>query len=473
MSQEAPPPYSLASFPPELVDSILCYLSPYDLIAVSATCKLLYRRATADHLWRSLVQENIPGSRLTTPYPFESYRDLYATHDSKWFLTKNKIWFSGRDLVGKLLLARYDQRRGCIEAYQLVAIPSHTGMQAWLSGGNHTFEPRVALHVDKPVIKFSAKVDPDCRRAHELSSTRGRGFTPEVPMVVDENPDSMFCNFLLAKPMAPKDIGPKILEPFPYGSLWPPPAIPGPDRVVGSPGFDDEYPYLRPDELPSSRSEASEHIFRIRQWIEMAPGAPANLILGHNLMRERRAAARQAAAPGDGARGSSAENPGTMGAHLGEQIMTYSTLEPRLYTPTPLKPWRGIWVGDYGGHGCEFLLIHQPEDDRPVSDEQLGLKRGEEESEEDWEARRLTKRVYRGRLEGIKLTGDPNVPRGEHTFVAEDLSDGELGREPEDSRFRGARVVPSIGHIARTGFQRGESSVTQMSFWRILTLRDR
>lgn len=421
---------SLASFPAELIDSILSYLSPLDLVAVSATCRLLYERATADTLWRPLVQENIPGSRLTTPYPFHSYRELYAAHDTKWFLTKNKIWFCDQDLVGKLLLARYDQRRGCIEAYQLVAISNHTGIPNWFLNQNHTFEPRVALHVDKPVIKFAAEINPDSRRSGELSSAKGRGFKAEVPMVVDEDAETTFTNFILAKPMPPKDIGPKILERFPYGSLWPPPAIPASHRVIGSPGFNSEYPHLRPDEVPSSRAEVSEHIFRIRQWIVMAAGSPTSLIFGHNHMR----------------------------AHLGEQIITYSTLDPALYTPTPLKPWRGIWVGDYGGHGCEFLLIHQPDDERPISDEQLGLERREGETDEEWEARRLEKRVYRGCMMGIKLTGDPNVPRGEHTFMAEDLSDEEYGRESDDGPFQGARIVPSVGHIARTGFRNGRPS---------------
>lgn len=428
MSQSEPSPLSLTSFPGELIDSILSHLSPHELVTASAACRLLHKRATSDSLWRPLVQENIPGVRLTTSYPFDSYRQLYATHDMKWFLPKYKIWICGQDLVGKLLLARYDQRRGCIEAYQLVAISNHAGLQNWFLNEDHTFEPRVALHVDKPVVKFSAQIGVDSRRSGELKSFRGRGFAPEVPMVVDEDPPITFTNFLLAKPMPPKDIGPKILGRFPYGCLWPPPAIPAPDRVTGSPSFDGVPAELPPDEIPSCRSEASEHIFRIRQWI--GPGTSATMSM----------------------------NPDQMGARMGAKIFTYSTLDPMLYTPTRLKPWRGIWVGDYGGHGCEFILIHQPDDDRSFSDEELGLKRVEEETDEDWEARRLERRVHRGSLLGIKLTGDPNVPRGEHTFIAEDLSDEEYGREPEDGPLQGARIVRSSGHIARSGFQNGRSS---------------
>lgn len=458
----------LADLPAELIDSILSFLSPVDLTAVSATCSPLRRHAIADTLWQPLVQENTPGVALSTPYPFTCYRDLYAAHDTKWFLPKYKVWFCDRDLVGKILIARYDQRRGCIEAYQLVAVPSGDGVQNWLAPGPiqiHDFEPRVSLHRDKPVLKFAANVSPDSRRARELTGLRGRGFAPEVPMVVDENPDTMFCNFLLAKPMPPSEILPKVLQPFPYGYIWPPPSIPAPHRVVGAPSFHDDHPHVRPSELPEHRAEASERTFRIKQWIEMTAGAPG-LVLGQGLTRMVRALAGEDTPPPDGgAVDTLAGLPELAGVHLGEEVITYSTLDPALYTPTPLKPWRGIWVGDYSGHGCEFLLVHQPDDELPPTDEELGLVRGEGEADEDWKARRLERRVHSGSLEGIKLTGDPNIPRGEHTFVVEDLSDGGYVSEAH-SPFYGARLAVSKGHIARRGFQGGKFSFSSSSWKR-------
>jgi hypothetical protein len=141
--------------------------------------------------------------------------------------------------------------------------------------------------------------------------------------------------------------------------------------------------------------------------------------------------------------------------HIGEEVTTYSTLDPSLYTPTKTKPWRGIWVGDYSGHGCEFLLLNQP-DDPPATDEELDLVREPSESNEEWEQRRLNARVYRGRLEAIKLTGDPNVPRGEYTFVADDLGPDGFVCVSSDPPFTGSRVVRSKGHIAETGFVTGE-----------------
>ena len=68
---------------------------------------------------------------------------------------------------------------------------------------------------------------------------------------------------------------------------------------------------------------------------------------------------------------------------------TFSRISQELLTPTPEFPWRGIWLADYSTHGPEFLLFHQP---------------------------------VKTRLEAIKLTGDVCVPRGEYSFIVENLN---------------------------------------------------
>lgn len=84
------------------------------------------------------------------------------------------------------------------------------------------------------------------------------------------------------------------------------------------------------------------------------------------------------------------------------------------------------------------------------------LTKLENESDEEFRARFLSERVYRGRLEAIKLTGDPNVPRGEYTFLADDLGEEGFVGIAQGPPFQGARIVRSQGHIANIGFTSGE-----------------
>ncbi|KAF6830954.1 F-box domain-containing protein [Colletotrichum plurivorum] len=425
------------SIPPEIIDLILTYLSPLDLAVLSKTCRSLHTHATSDLHWYQRIQANVPGVKVESPYPCRTYRELYAAHDPRWFLPRYKIWFCDRDLMGKMIIVRYDPRRGCIEGYQLLAISNRTTYESWTADTNvmiHAFEPVVKLHLDKPVLQFHVRDGEEGFMA--LDEVKGK-FLPEIPMSIGDWSDGMFSNFLMARPLEPATATARMDSPFPYGNVWPPPAIPARHRVTGiSSGLEAE---LSPADVPVRRSEASDQAFRIRQWMEMA-GTPALLGVGPmGLIR--------AIHPELGMMG----GRGLPGVHIGEEVVTYSTLDPVVYTPTPLKPWRGIWVGDYSGHGCEFLLINQP-DDEEVSDEELGLVRGANESDEEWQQRRTEGRVHRGRLEAIKLTGDPNVPRGEYTFVADDLGEAGFVGVAQEPPFRGTRVVKSKGHVAGVGF---------------------
>jgi len=450
----------LLDLPGELVDAILAYLTPLELTTLSAACRTFHRRALSDSVWASIAKANIPGPPLASPYPFNTYHDLYKSLETKWFLTKHKLWFCDRDLVGRMIICRWNQRTGGLEGFQLVAVSNHTKFHSWGAKSGvviHMFEPKVALHTEKPVIKFIAGEQPRARRG-ELPL--GTGFQAEVPMVLEENPRALQCNFMLARPLEKEAMAHIRYQNFPYRCVWPPPSVPASHRVAGAPGFTGSRGLMKED-IPTCRSEASSHAFRIRQWIEMSnnPASPDSM-LGQGLF------SLMEALTGNGPSPTIPMRAATMRARVEEEIITYSTLDPVLYTPTELKPWRGIWVGDYSGHGCEFLLITQS-DDPEISDEELGLVQREYESEQDWQRRRYEARLYRGRLEAVKLTGDPNVPRGEFTFVADDLGEnGFVGIAQEDP-FRGARVVKSRGHIAREGF-RGSKCCPMESNWFIL-----
>lgn len=55
-------------------------------------------------------------------------------------------------------------------------------------------------------------------------------------------------------------------------------------------------------------------------------------------------------------------------------------------------------------------------------------------------------------MEAIKITGDPNIPRGEYTFIAEDIGDEGLVRIAKEYQFKGARIVKSKGQLANRNF---------------------
>lgn len=133
--------------------------------------------------------------------------------------------------------------------------------------------------------------------------------------------------------------------------------------------------------------------------------------------------------------------------------MTFSTLDPTTYTPTKEKPYQGIWVGDYSTHGCEFLLVLQTDVDDELEDSRtLETSNGDDASE----MHDRDEIGQRGRLEGIKLTGDMNVPRGQHSWIAEDIGPGGLVGVAVDEPFIGARIVRCKGHVAGIGFQDGK-----------------
>lgn len=84
--------------------------------------------------------------------------------------------------------------------------------------------------------------------------------------------------------------------------------------------------------------------------------------------------------------------------------------------------------------------------------DESNLSRPEDEALEAWEARQRHAGLFTSSLCAIKLTGDPNIPRGEVTWIADDIGDKGFVRYGEQE-WPGIRIVKSRGQIANTGYK--------------------
>lgn len=407
---------ALLALPAEIILQIFTSLDPISVADVSQTCHRLRSHANDGKLWYDIVQKHVPAQRLLSPEPCNTWRDLYAAYHPYWFLTQHKLWFSdkaytGSAMTGSLIIARFDPRRACIEAYRLVAEHGDHTFEQWPLDPHviiHAFNPRVRLWLDDPVIKL------------DLSSTPpGKRLQSEILMAAG-NAQGIRSKLFRSLRIPPLNLKKGM-------SLWPPEIIPTSERVRNeSPNR-----FASDSQKPKTLAEASDTTFRIRKWMEFGS-------LGVSI-----------------------------GLRMGEDVMTFSTLPEDCCAPTKEKPWQGIWVGDYSGHGCEFLVVLQREklaepSSSGSSSQGSSLSHASINTESASDGTGTTGQAdtddqeeeapYSGRLEAIKLTGDPNVPRGEYTFIADDIGREGFIRIAEERPFVGARVVKSRGHIAARGF---------------------
>lgn len=420
IEQEAP----LLQLPSEILHIICCCLPYQSLVSLSRTCQQLRAVARKDSLWETLLRPHIPPKDFPhDPYPSPSYRELFITHHPYWFVPRNKLWISDEPHTGKVMIARYDPRRGCIEGYRLLADRTPSVGMVWAYKPSvviHNFKPKVHLWLDDPVIKIPHDVAPINARQGWLKA--------EIRMTVGPQRRHTSASFSLCRNI-PERLQDKSMI------LWPPRTIPNMPRVRAA-SVDN---FKGSGHKPQTSDEISQTTFRLRHWSQFSIGMSQ------------------------------------YGVRVGEQVSTWTTLDPALYTPTPEKPYQGIFVGDYAGHGCEFLLVMQTEkapDPPQQSHTSLISQTTQQDSEEGssdegWEDLGQTEAtssrneykddgIHHGAIEAVKLTGDPNIPRGEHTFIADDIGPAGLIRIANERPFSGARVVRSRGHVAARGFVNGE-----------------
>ncbi|KAK4994153.1 hypothetical protein LTR66_005759 [Elasticomyces elasticus] len=526
----------LLALPAELIHHILSFLPPTTLASVSATCRLLNKHTESDHLWQPFVNANLP-KPLHSPAPAPTFRALFAAHHPHWFLPRHKIWFSDTEPSGKVIIARYDPRLGSITAHALAAERGFHTFELWAHDQDviiHSFDPRVNLDLNQPVLKLdinSSRIEVNRDHDERIPTTSrvatrpGIELTPRLSreILMDcSAPPGIYDSFLLARPH------PAAITSV-QTSVWPPLILPSVSRTRNA----SVASYASIGHRPTRLHDVSTHNFRLRRWCEYTGrrSSPSTSILSFNSAPFGNTPPRNTLAeslfgnwmahPGFSSSG------GGMNVRIGDDVSTYATLPQEAYTPTANKPWRGIWCGDYSGHGCEFLVILQPEkeeegplprgiidgrmaglfgggggnaDDNNNSDsdsdesfasaqevmsgsvpplQALGVTNGDLETvsalaagavasgSSDRATRAAGKQRaeddgYSGRLEAIKLTGDPNIPRGEHTFIAPDIGPRGLIRTATEETFRGARIVRSAGHIAARGFRDDCYTPTQL-----------
>ncbi|KAL8748388.1 MAG: hypothetical protein Q9184_007340 [Pyrenodesmia sp. 2 TL-2023] len=298
-------PSPLTVLPAEIIYEILTFLSPVSLTSLTRTCKLLRAHALTDSLWARFVRENVPHQPNLGYHPAESWKDLYTSLHPYWFLTKNKFWFSdkahsGGTMTGNLVVIRYDPRRQCIEGLRMVAKHGVHSFESWDWKPEviiHTFNPRVELWGDDPIVR----IDPGCYAQQNsvngevlMQTGRASGVKSMISLCHGLPPH------LQSNAMA----------------LWPPQIIPVRERVRN----ESRHLFRGEGHRPNSLSEVSENTFRIRKWVEFGgQGSP-------------------------------------LGVHIGEDVMTFSTVPEEYYTATKEKPWQGIWVGDYSVSDCPSHL---------------------------------------------------------------------------------------------------------------------
>lgn len=436
-------PLSLTAIPAELIQHILQLLPVSALLAVSQVNRLLHEHSLDEQVWKGLIQACTHETLPLKPVKSSSWRKAYIRHHPFWFVPAGKIWFSDSQHTGKVIIARYDHRREVILGHTLVAERQTPEFLHWEYNPEaiiHTFSPKLRLDLAATTLKLDAYAYSQSY-GHALLAPGGIGskLQREVPMntpgVVGhegQHVAGIYSNLLLTRALPAEAMTPAT-------RVWPPTIVPSPHRTrnVSSTHFRDL------NHRPKTLSELNTSAFRLRRWMEFSWQA---------------------------------------GVRIGEEVYTFATLPKECYTPTKEKPFQGIWCGDYAGHGCEFLVIMQPDNPKPLPEQaqwvlnthdregsvsSTGTRSAEsmdtvsEHNDAANDAVQLLDNdgdelVFQGRIEAIKLTGDPNIPRGEYTWIAPDIGPNGVLRIATEEPFKGARVVRSVGHIAGNGFKDGE-----------------
>jgi hypothetical protein len=406
----------LTRFPTEILLSIASYLPPVSLARLACTCKRLRDIVCHDEsLWRRQLQDQVH-------YPLPRYfpgdktcKEVYQDFHYFWFLTRQQLWFTDGGL-GALLIATYDADANCIRGYGLnVADGFDRSRRRTVWEKNRlvtiwTFQPIIMRTLERFCLTDPSSLT---RRTPAKGDFQygipAHRLPPEVHRL-------SYKRFMLAKNLPTEEIDPATL-------VWPPFTIPSRGRVRRLPPGDHQVKMTSRAYMARSMSKKSESAFRLMTRSVHSLGARPQILRGN------------------------------FGTATRPFRSTFAAL-PAECAPTPLKPFSGVWVGDYdyGDHGVQFVAFLQL-DEFVLPD----LAR------EAWQSCRwinstgdANQTKYTGSLVGVKLTGDTWVPRGEYAFIIP--STDRVLRIADEAIFEGVPVVGGLGHHADVGFTNGNDS---------------
>lgn len=235
---------------------------------------MMYTYAADERLWKAHVQDNVPCQQITSPYPFETFQELYAARDPHWFIPKYKLWFADNGLPGRLMAVQYDQRRGMIEGFQVVARNKNTSFHTWHPNANTIisgFNPDVKIYHDNPILRLpvAAGAKSSESGSQHQRPKAGTRFKPEFYMPTTDL-SGLQSSFAFAKGLTPDEVSARLNPPFPYRNVWPPRSIPSPQRVVGA-GLDHPSSLDSRRDRPNTRGQVCERAFRIHKWLHVTP----------------------------------------------------------------------------------------------------------------------------------------------------------------------------------------------------------
>jgi Cyclin D1 binding domain/F-box-like len=394
---------SIFRLPQELQLLILSNLPAKTLLSVAQTCQYLRLLALDDTVWCALVQENVPFKLPAACPSFPSWREAYINLYPCWFLARQRLWISNHEIAGGLVVARYILAKNQIELWHLAVRTEESSYPStqWQHDGS------VMIFDFRPIIESYSKLFPNSAPLLRIPHPSG---------TMRRDPDGKLVGMgalQFAKDLPQEAIGPTT-------AVWPPQVIPAPGRTRNMSINN----YRSIGHCPQKLSEVSENVFRLLEVSSLHR-------LGLNTDLSRR----------------------------NDLMETYGTICQEAYTPTKNRPFRGIWVGDYNGHGAEYVIFLQPDNKYEIRIPRDATEEIERLSEEDatqhpaydingFDEDRFPGSRLEGSLLGVKITGDINVPKGEFTFIVRDIGTEATLRIAEEEPFRGARVVRGVGHVA-------------------------